>query len=84
MTPDQISHARAAIVAKVAYWDALRQFEVMTSAASDEWDDHTNDRVIAAIEGLGSCAGDTTNDPECVSDADIETAFAGVFKGEPE
>ena len=80
MTADQIGHARAAIVAKVAYWDALRQFEVMTSDDSDEWSDSINDKACEAIENLAACCGDTAEDDECVTDADIERAFEFMFR----
>lgn len=82
MTADQISHARAAVAAKAAYWDALRQLEVMTSGRSDEWDDSVNDKATDAIANLATGAGDTAEDPECLTDADIELAFTGIFKGE--
>lgn len=78
MTADQIRLARAAVVAKVAYWDALRTFELDTTS-DGEWADKTNDAVIEAVDNLAGCAGDTADDPEYVSDDDINTAFALIF-----
>ena len=82
MTLDQISHARAAIVAKVAYWDALREFEVMTSGRSDEWSSDTNDKVLVLIEDLAVCAGSTAENSEHLTDTDIEATFSFLCKDE--
>lgn len=75
MTPDQISLARAAVVAKVAYWDALRAFEIVTTDDSNEWNDRTNDRVHVDIEHVAACAGNTANDSECLTDENLEQYF---------
>lgn len=80
MTPDQISHARAAIVAKVAYWEALREFEVVTTGRSDEWSDHINDKVCETIDQLAACAGGTADDNEYLTDAEISGAFPFLCK----
>lgn len=79
MTQDQIDFARAAIVAKAAYWDALREFETMTAGRAGEWEDYVNDAAIAIIEHLAGEAGDTAADPEYVSDPAIEVAFGKLF-----
>ena len=82
MTQDQISHARAAIAAKAAYWDALREFEVMTTGRSGEWTDSVNDRVCEVIDHMAVCAGNTADNCEYITDTDIEIAFVPIFRGE--
>lgn len=72
MTPNQISLARVAIIAKVAYWDALRAFEIATSDDSNNWSDRTNDQVCATVENVATCAGDTAED---LTDEDLELDF---------
>ena len=83
MTPDQISHARAAIVAKAAYWDALREFEGVTTGRSDEWSEYTNDKVCETIDYMAACAGTRGSaDDACLTDTDIEAAFSFLCKDE--
>jgi hypothetical protein len=51
--------ARAAIRAKLAYWDANRALEMATcKRGQDEWSDRINDSVEEAIED--ACAACTT------------------------
>ena len=75
LTPNQINLARAAVVAQVAYWDALRAFEIATSDDSNEWSDRTNDQVCATVENLAVCAGSTADDFEQLTDEDLELNF---------
>lgn len=82
MTEEQRFHARNAAMAKVAYWDALRAFELSTlGSADDEWADKTHDRVETAIQNLAASAvaGDTATGYGALSPADIEAAFENVF-----
>ena len=82
MTPYQIKYARAAIVAKAAYWDALRAFEVVTTDGRYEWSAHANDKACETIDHLVVCAGDTAEDNECLTDDDISSLFSFLCKDE--
>lgn len=82
MTPYQIKYARAAIVAKAAYWHALRAFEVVTTDGRYEWSAHANDTVCETIDHLVVCAGSSAEDNECLTDGGISGAFSFLFRDE--
>lgn len=79
MTPKQIELARTAVAAKVAYWDAIRAFELSTTGGGD-WEDRVDEKVTAIVEDLAICAGDTADDPEFLNDAAIVFAFNDLLE----
>ena len=78
MTAEQIKLARAAIVARVAFWDALGAFEKATTD-NGEWPDRINDAVITTIDNIAACAGETAADPEYVTDADLSLQLSTMI-----
>lgn len=54
--------ARAAIVAKMRYWEALRAFELETTSGEEgEWPDRINDDVISRIDDFAIADADQIN-----------------------
>lgn len=68
---ERIEMARAAVVAKAAYWDALGALEKAT-AANGGWDDFVSNKVGDRIENLAV-------DAKVVSDTDILIALGFVL-----
>jgi hypothetical protein len=47
--------ARAAVAAKMAFWDAVRQFELSTIPhGQTEWSDRTSDKIHHAIDAMAA------------------------------
>lgn len=66
LTPDELTNfARQAVLAKSAFWDALRAFENATTG-NDEWSIRTNNEVIEYIDNLAACVGDDLADEDLV------------------
>jgi hypothetical protein len=62
----QLELARAAVAAKAAYWDALRELELATIASDeDTWTDDIDTAVLQAIES----AAEGVDDPSAVPSA---------------
>ena len=67
---DKISDAaRYMVAAQVVFWDATRQFEILTTFGG-EWSAETNDKVLTLVEELAVGLA-VPNDAEKISDKDL-------------
>jgi hypothetical protein len=70
MTPELINLARATVMTKAAFWDALRALETATASNpynDGDWSDHINDKVIQMVNSLAAF----TSEIEPIADEDL-------------
>ena len=71
ITPTQTNMLRAAVRAKIAYWDALRALEI---ELGDNLSNAQDEALCTAVEDLAAAAGDTA----LLDDEDAQEVFDRV------
>jgi hypothetical protein len=81
ITPAMRDMARAAVQAKIDWWEALRALEQATMPPNEpSWDDDVNDAVIGEIDMLAQADNSTA---QFISDDDIDHLLLVAMGEEP-